>query len=502
MITVFYSTRKENKAHQKHLHKTTVLKDVEIVEFVNNGTHSLAQAYNIALTESKYDIVVCVHDDIELEKGWDKKIYDYFQNSIYGILGVAGTTDLDQSGIWWNVKQRMIGNVWHWNNGKWNPTPYSNVYKNTILPAVCIDGLFMAICKSRILAGFDEAFDGFHFYDIPICVANHLLGVKIGVVTDIEVRHKSIGVPNEKWQENRMKFISSFGNYLPLNVVPDLLNIDTKVQKIGQEPKLGIIIPTKNNFEYLQQCINSIFEKTQYGNYTIYIADTGSDSETFDNYASIFGDYIRSGKIKLTGYNFYNFAKINNLMVKDVVDKDTELLLFCNDDIKLVNDAITLMTIQYLKHKKNVGTIGARLYYGDNSVQHGGIQAFVTKDGQLGLSHYGIRSYYRVDLDKKYDTFGNTGAFLMISRDRFYELDGFEDKTVECMEDVILNLDCIIRGYKNIYVGEAVCYHYESVTRKQNPRKQAGERQDMQDRVAPKINKHINSLRKYFTFFK
>lgn len=501
MITIFYSTRKENKYFQKEIYKSCRLKNVEIVEFVNAGTHSLAQAYNIALEKAKYDIVVCIHDDIELERGWDEKIYNYFNSSDYAILGMAGTTDLDESGIWWNVRHRMVGNVWHWHGEKWNPTPYSNTYKNMILPVVCIDGLFMAVSKSRIKVGFDESFKGFHYYDIPFCVANHLLGVKIGVVTDIVIRHKSIGVPNEQWAENKAQFLQSFGNYLPLNVIPEKV-VDSKGVSISNEPKLAIIIPTKNNFQYLLQCVESIFNKSSYKNFNIYIADTGSDNETFDNYAKHFGDLIRSGKIKLTGYNFYNFAKINNAMVKDVIDKDTELLLFCNDDIKLVNDAISLMTAQYIKHKNNVGTIGCRLYYADDSVQHGGIQGFITKNNQFGLSHFGLRSYYRASFEKEYDVFGNTGAFLMISKDRFYAVDGFEDKTQECMEDVVLNMDCILKGYKNIYVGQAVCYHYESVTRKQNPMKTQGERNDMQNYVVPKIMSNINTFKKYLTIYK
>ena len=126
MISIFYSTKKESKEHSDYLKQTCVLNDVEIIHFTNRKTHSLAEAYNIALKESKYEILVCVHDDVHLEKGWDKKIYDYFQKSDYGILGFAGTTDLDNTGMWWRNNTMMVGIVQHKSKeGKWYESKYS-----------------------------------------------------------------------------------------------------------------------------------------------------------------------------------------------------------------------------------------------------------------------------------------------------------------------------------------------------------------------------------------
>jgi glycosyltransferase involved in cell wall biosynthesis len=62
---------------------------------------------------------------------------------------------------------------------------------------------------------FDESFDGFHFYDLPFCFKNHMSGVKVGVITNIRLTHKSIGMTNEKWEENRVKFSNMFSDVLP-----------------------------------------------------------------------------------------------------------------------------------------------------------------------------------------------------------------------------------------------------------------------------------------------
>jgi GT2 family glycosyltransferase len=503
MISIFYSTRKSNPKHSKELKKSCVLKNVEIIEFVNEGTHSLAQAYNYAIQASKYDILVCLHDDVYLEKGWDKKILKYFNESDYGILGVAGTTDLSSTGMWWKEQHRMVGNVFHkTQKGKWVETKYCEKRPNEIIPVVCIDGLFMALDKTKIQEKFDERFDGFHFYDIPFCLANYRKEVEIGVITDIKIKHDSIGVPNEKWYENREKFVELYQSQLPANVIPPII-YKNKVISLKREPKLGIIIPSKDNFEYLERCIRSLI-KTNYSNYTIYLADTGSDETTLDKIKGLYKEVNENNpdRMRIVRYNFYHFAKINNQVVENHMDEDTEVILFCNDDIEMVNDAISMMMEEYLKHEKHVGTIGCRLYYSNNSIQHGGIQLILTKDGKIGVTHKGIKTYYKASFNKEYDVLGNTGAFLMISRANFYKVNGFDESTEECMEDVLLNIDCIVKNLKNIYLGDAVCYHYESVTRSKNPDKVEGERRDLTQRLIPKVQKHLMTLKKYATILK
>ena len=496
MISIFYSTKKDSKEHSEYLKQTCVLDDVEIIHFTNRKTHSLAEAYNLAINSSKHEILICVHDDVHLEKGWDKKIYDYFQNSDYGILGLAGTTDLDETGMWWRNNTLMVGNVHHKSKeGKWYESKYSESIPNEIFQTVCIDGLFIGIHKDRIKADFDESFKGFHFYDIPFCLRNHLQDVKIGVVTDIKVKHESVGMISEEWNQNRLLFTENYKESLPANVIPTPY-VKYREIKLKETPSLAIIIPSKDNFEYLSKCLDSL-KKTAYTNYKIYIADTGSNEETISSIENYIGS---DEKIVLIKYDYYNFAKINNDVVKNYVDKKTELLLFCNDDIVMVNDAISLMVEEYLNNKKGVGTIGCRLYYENNRIQHGGILVYQNKENRIGLSHKGIRTYYNASFNKKPDTLGSTGAFLMIKKILFDAIGGLNEETKECFEDVLLNMDCIIRNYKNVYLGEAVCYHYESITRIKNPDKVENEKKDMVEFVLPKFTKYYTKLKNYITF--
>jgi hypothetical protein len=90
-----------------------------------------------------------------------------------------------------------------------------------VYQTVVVDGLFIAVHKERIKKPFNEEFNGFHFYDIPFCFENHLEGVKVGVITNIRMTHKSIGETNQQWEENRQIFQEKYQNNLPLKLPID-----------------------------------------------------------------------------------------------------------------------------------------------------------------------------------------------------------------------------------------------------------------------------------------
>jgi len=222
MITIGYSTREHNPKFIEYLKKSSGFKKIEVIEKINNGKKSLSQVYNEIIEESTTDIVVLCHDDIYFDtNSWYYKIKDHFEKSDYGILGVAGTTHMSETGRWWEVNRRrnMFGIVNHESNGKKWTSKYSEDLGKTIQQTVIVDGLFIALSKSRIKHNFDEEFEGFHFYDIAFCFRNHLEGVKIGVITNVRITHKSIGQTNEQWERNREFFIQKYSENLP-NKIP------------------------------------------------------------------------------------------------------------------------------------------------------------------------------------------------------------------------------------------------------------------------------------------
>ncbi len=219
MITVAYSTRESKPEFTEYLKKSSGFKKLEVIEKVNNGEKSLAQVYNEVLSESKTDIVVFCHDDIYFDtNSWYNKLLKHFEKNDFGILGMAGTTQMPSSGMWWEDRRKMVGIVNHESDGKKWESKYSESLGNSITETVVVDGLFIAIDKRKIKKNFNEDFKGFHFYDIPFCFENHIEGVKVGVITNIRITHKSIGQTNEQWEKNRKLFESKYAKNLPVKL--------------------------------------------------------------------------------------------------------------------------------------------------------------------------------------------------------------------------------------------------------------------------------------------
>lgn len=219
MITIAYSTRESKPELQEYFRKSSGIHNSQIIEFVNPDGKSLTEVYNEILEQSTYDIVILCHDDIYFDSNnWGQKIMNHFKRSEYGILGVAGSTQLPKSGMWWEDRTKMVGIVNHEHEGKKWTSKYSDNLGNSIKETVLIDGLFMALHKNRIKKNFDENVKGFHLYDVNFCFKNFIEQVKIGVVFDIKITHKSIGMTNEQWDNNRKLFAEEFESLLPVKI--------------------------------------------------------------------------------------------------------------------------------------------------------------------------------------------------------------------------------------------------------------------------------------------
>lgn len=219
-LSVVISTRKINDKFVDHVSKMFSHPKTQILIYENDGI-PLSKIYNEGLQNSTSNVVVFMHDDIIIEtNNLTPKINKLFDtNPEYGIIGVAGTNNLT-SGRWWDNRDNMFGVVGHEHEGKRHVNQYSkDQYVDRLKEVVIVDGLFMMIHKERIKHTFNEEFRGFHFYDLPICVENHMDGVKIGVTTKIRLTHKSVGITNKEWERNKLLFEALYEKKLPLTVV-------------------------------------------------------------------------------------------------------------------------------------------------------------------------------------------------------------------------------------------------------------------------------------------
>ena len=90
-----------------------------------------------------------------------------------GIVGVAGTRYMAESGRWWEDFSKMHGAVYHEKDGNRWLTRYSKDMGMNLMPVVLVDGLFFGVSKSKLVKGFDESIKGFHFYDVDFCFSNY-----------------------------------------------------------------------------------------------------------------------------------------------------------------------------------------------------------------------------------------------------------------------------------------------------------------------------------------
>jgi GT2 family glycosyltransferase len=502
MITIIYSTHKDeqfNNKFKQHLLQTVGLTDVQILEYKNNNEFSLSEIYNKGISHSNFDIVVCCHNDIKLENGWGKKLLkDYSDNPEYSIIGKAGTSYFPESGVFWEkMQQTMVGQVYHQpDKDKWL-SKYSPKLP-VIIPVVSIDGLFLSFNKTKIKHTFDESIGRFHFYDHLFCLPNYLDGVKIGVTSSFEIIHQSIGRPNQEFYETKEKFVEKWKHVLPLDLKPEKIYIpEIKEKPIKNIGKVAVIIPTKGNIEMLKECVDSFYIHCNSGLFDIFIADTGSTDDEKETLKSKIKNY---NNIKLIEYDYYNFAKINNDVVKNHVTDEYEFLLFCNNDIKLLNNVIYGM-LNIFKTTPKVGTIGCRLHFEDNTIQHDGVICLFDSKQNLLISHHGLNSYYNFSNNNR-KILGSTAALLIIKKEVFIKCGYFNENYTTCFEDVELNLKCLMLGLDNYCNSNLVSYHYESQTRNNDDEKSKKQFNDYNNILKPFVINNYDKLKTHIQIIK
>lgn len=502
MITIVYSTHKDenyNTKFKQHLLNSVGLENVQILEFINHNQYSLSQVYNSGITQSIFDVVVCCHNDIKLEKNWGKKLLeDYSKNTEFAIIGKAGSCYMPESGVYWEkLSQTMVGQVYHQPEGqkKWL-SKYSPKFP-FLIPVVTIDGLFISFDKTKIKHKFDETIGKFHFYDHLFCLPNYLDGVKIGVTFSFEITHESVGQPNSEFWFSRESFVQKWGSNLPIDLTPTIFVPEIKRKNFKKFKKVAIIIPTKGKLQMLFDCIDSFQTYCDQNMFDIFIADTGSSNEEINFTTQKIKEY---SNVKLIQYDYYNFAKINNDVVKNHLNNEYEFILFSNNDIKILNDVVTGMLSVFEKYK-NAGTVGVRLHYGNNTIQHNGVIINQNTKGEnlIGVGHANLTNYYNYQIGV-FETFGNTAGLLMIRKFLFEKIGGFNENYISCFEDVELNIMCLSRGLTNFNNSDCVAYHYESQTRNEDPENIRKLNFDFQNGLIKCINSNYEKLKKYIRF--
>lgn len=228
------------------------------------------------------------------------------------------------------------------------------------------------------------------------------------------------------------------------------------------EELVSIIIPTKNGYEDVKTCVDSIIEKTDYKNFEIIIADNGSDdpkmNELYTSYEKILGNRFIAKEIDIP----FNYSRINNIAAESAQGK---YLLFLNNDTEVIRPDWLRRMVSYCQLER-VGCVGAKLFYPDNTIQHAGVVLGLGDVAGHGHHYFpkGDLGYFgRLYLDVDY--LAVTAACVLVKKADFAAVSGFDEDFVVAFNDIDLCLRIYDLGRYNVWCHLAELYHFESKSR-------------------------------------
>jgi len=246
------------------------------------------------------------------------------------------------------------------------------------------------------------------------------------------------------------------------NIAPPRASMIKPLELISEHalPTFTIIIPTRDLVDLLRPCIESIEKRSEYPmeKVEIIVVDNGSTDEATLRYISTLSAEGRARVIR-DGRKF-NFSRLNNIAARAARH---EVLLFVNNDT-VVDDPLWLRRLGTFVMNESVAAVGCRLLYPDGTIQHGGVILGI--QGVAGHALVGVEENdRRARNDATRELSAVTGACLAIRRKVFDQLGGFDTVAAVAFNDVILCLDALVAGYRNIYIRDPLLIHFESKSR-------------------------------------
>ena len=232
--------------------------------------------------------------------------------------------------------------------------------------------------------------------------------------------------------------------------------------ELTSRPLVSIIIPNKDHVDDLSRCVESIINLSTYDNYEIVIVENNSETAEIRTY---YEEISRHPRVQVVEYKGdFNYSKINNFGVQYAKG---EYLLLLNNDTEVITPDWMEELLMYAM-RKDVGVVGAKLYYPDKTIQHAGIVIGLGAHRTAGHTHYRIPEAnvgYMGRLCYAQDVTAVTGACMMVSKALYEELGGLDESFSVALNDVDFCLRVREKGFLNIFTPFAELYHYESKSR-------------------------------------
>lgn len=241
-------------------------------------------------------------------------------------------------------------------------------------------------------------------------------------------------------------------------------------RRVSGTPRVSIIVPFRDQPALLSQCLDSILEATAYQHWELIAVDNHSSDPAIAALRNAYS--ARDARIRFIDYAVpFNYAQINNHAAGLARG---EHLLLLNNDISIIDDDWLEILLAH-SQRPEVGAVGCKLLYPDDSLQHAGI--IIGLGGVAGHSHKHLPNttggyFSRPHLT--HDISAVTAACLMVKSALYRACGGLDERRLRvAFNDVDFCLRLREAGYLNIYAADCVLYHHESKSRgyEDNPAK-------------------------------
>lgn len=328
---------------------------------------------------------------------------------------------------------------------------------------------FVVVRRSLLtdVGGLREGFEGSQDYELLLRLTEHTARIAHvpGILYHWRASGLSLSQDPRKLQAASAAGVKALSEHLARREeraeVEEVAPTHYRVRyPVRGQPLVSIIVPFKDKPELLRMLTRSL-EKTRYTHYELLLVSNNSvKPETFALLEGLTDSRIR----KLTWDFPFNYPAINNFAAKHARG---ELLLFLNNDMEII-DPGWLDELVGQAQRPEVGAVGAKLLFPDGSIQHAGVV--------VGITGFAGHPFWRLPDTRHWTPFGHadwtrnylsvTSACVMLRRDVFESLGGYDERFIVCGSDVDLGLRVVERGLRVVYTPHARLVHHESASRR------------------------------------
>ncbi len=328
---------------------------------------------------------------------------------------------------------------------------------------------FVAISRRLLgeLGGFRSGIKGYELYDVilratgqltddfiirlPYVLSHYVSEDKGVLVAEPEVA-TAIKVRKDYLAERGVRDVITMGKHN---------NYRVKWPLPEQNPLVSLIIPTRDGYDILKRCIDSILKKTTYNAYEILIVDNQS---TCPKTMAYLDELSHKNNVDILRYDSsFNYSAINNFAVEQAKG---QLIGLINNDVEVISDDwLTEMVSHAIRPE--IGCVGAMLYYGNDTIQHAGVICGL--GGVAGHSHKHFKrgsAGFQNRLKCVQNLSAVTAAVMLVKKGVYCQVGGLDaDNLKVAFNDVDFCLKVREAGYRNLWTPYAELYHHESVSR-------------------------------------